>query len=91
MFGQRNRRASIILLTSAVCLAAWHLVGNYNFWQTHVTAWMPPDADPQLAAGIGFLASNAILLGIVPLLVVKLVLREPLSDYGLALAIYVSA
>jgi uncharacterized protein len=83
MLGEKNRRASIILLTSAVCLAAWHLVGNYRFWHEHVTAWMPSDTDPQLAAGIGFLASSVVLLGIIPLLVVKLILREPLFDYGL--------
>ncbi|HTQ37927.1 MAG TPA: CPBP family intramembrane glutamic endopeptidase [Pirellulales bacterium] len=83
MFSGDNRRASVVLLTSSLCLAAWHLVGNYNFWLAHVTQWMPSGFDPQLIASICFFACSFVLLGLIPLLVVKLILHERVADYGL--------
>ncbi len=83
MFTGANRRTSIVLLTSAVCLAAWHLTGNYHFWLQHVTGTLSLGFDPKVAAGIWFLFACVLFLGIVPLLVVKFVLRESLSDYGI--------
>ncbi len=80
-----NRRTSIVLLTSAVCLAAWHLVGNYKFWEQHTTDAISLGLDPAIAAGIWALGMCVLLLGVIPLLVVKLVLREKLSDYGIQL------
>lgn len=80
-----NRRTSIVLLTSAVCLAAWHLVGNYKFWEQHTTDALSLGLDPAIAAGIWALTVCFLLLGVVPLLVVKFVLREKLSDYGIQL------
>jgi membrane protease YdiL (CAAX protease family) len=80
-----NRRTSIVLFTSAVCLTAWHLTGNYDFWlrqSSGSSVWMSLGSDPAIAAGIWLLATSVALLGIVPLLVVKLILRERLSDYG---------
>ena len=78
-----NRRTTIVLLTSAVCLAAWHLTGNYHFWQQHMTDALSLGLDAKVAAGIWFLIACVLFLGIVPLLVVKLVLRESLADYGI--------
>jgi membrane protease YdiL (CAAX protease family) len=82
MFSGDNRRTSLVLLTSAVCLTAWHLVGNYDFWLRQSTEWMSLGSDPKIAAGVGLLVSSVGLLGIVPLLIVKLVLRERLANYG---------
>lgn len=78
-----NRRTTIVLLTSAVCLAAWHLTGNYHFWLQHETDFMSLGFDAKVAAGIWFLIACVLFLGIVPLLVVKFVLRESLADYGI--------
>lgn len=81
-FAGENRRATIVLLTSALCLAAWHLIGNYNAWLTHLSATTTFADDARFSAAVGSLASSVILLGLIPLLVVKLVLRDSLSDYG---------
>jgi uncharacterized protein len=80
-----NRRTSIVMLTSALCLAAWHLVGNYKFWEQHTTDAISLGFDPAIAAGIWALGMCVLLLGVIPLLVVKLVLREKLADYGIQL------
>jgi uncharacterized protein len=77
-----KRRTSIVLLTSSVCLAAWHLTGNYDFWLRQSTHWTSTNRDPAIAAAVCFFVDSVVLLGIVPLLVVKLVLREKLADYG---------
>ncbi len=74
MFSGANFRATIVLLTSAVCLAAWHVAGSFGFWMDHVTS--------DVLAAVMYFASGAVWLGLVPLLVVKLVLRERLADYG---------
>ncbi len=74
MFSGPNFRATIVLLTSAVCLAAWHVAGSFGFWKEHVTS--------EVLAAVMYFASGAVWLGLVPLLVVKLVLRERLADYG---------
>lgn len=74
MFAGPNFRSTVVLLTSAVCLAAWHVTGNFNFWMDRTSG--------EVFAAVMFFASGAVLLGLIPLLVVKLVLRERLVDYG---------
>ena len=81
---ESNRRVAVVLLTSAVCLAAWYAVGNYHFWKDYLSADPASENTPLLAA-IGSLGSTAILLGVVPLLVVKIALRDRLADYGVRL------
>src|SRR5689334_22229945 len=81
---ESNRRVAVVLLTSAVCLAAWYAVGNYHFWTDYLSADPASENTPLLAA-IGSLGSTAILLGVVPLLVVKIALRDRLADYGVRL------
>jgi membrane protease YdiL (CAAX protease family) len=80
MFSGPNLRPTVVLLTSAVCLSAWNAVGNYSFW---IGQGSVPE-DPVLAA-IQATAATAILLGVIPALVVKFVLRERLSIYGVRL------
>src|SRR5262245_43192254 len=76
-----NRRITIVLLTSAFCLSAWHAVGNYAFWSGQA----PPAAtrnELPVAPAIWSLACTTVFLGLVPLFIVKAVLRERLADYG---------
>lgn len=80
-----NFRPTVVLLTSAACLSGWHLIGSYAAWQEHVPAALVIAGDERLSAVLGALASTFVLLGLVPLLVVKLVLRDSLADYGLRL------
>jgi uncharacterized protein len=85
MFSGDNRRATIVLLTSAVCLPTWHLIGKYDFWLDHANGQLSLGLDPKIAAAVWMLVSNVFLLGVIPLLVVKLLLRESLADYGVRL------
>jgi membrane protease YdiL (CAAX protease family) len=72
-----NLRSTIVLLTSAVCLSAWYVVGKYAFW-------LEQSGDRILSA-IEATAATAIFLGVIPALVVKFILRERLSSYGVQL------
>jgi len=81
---ESNLRVAVVFLTSAVCLAAWYGVGNYRFWSNLLSAHRTPE-NTGLSAAIGSLASTVVLLGLVPLLVVKVALRERLADYGMRL------
>ena len=82
MFTGPNTRATIILLTSAICLAAWHVTGSYKAWADHMPAQLIVAGDPALSAALWAFVSGVLLLGVVPLLVVKFALRESLADYG---------
>jgi uncharacterized protein len=83
MFSGENRRPVIALLTSSVCLAAWHVFGNYQFWAAYLTDETYAPADSAITPAIAALLATVLLLGVVPLLVVKFVLGEQWSDYGI--------
>src|SRR5215469_4711993 len=85
MFSGDNRRASIVLLTSTICLPTWHLIGKYDFWLDRAAGSLSLGLDPKVSAGVWMLATSVLLLGVVPLLIVKLLLRESLADYGVRL------
>jgi membrane protease YdiL (CAAX protease family) len=82
---ESNLRVTVVLLTSAVCLAAWYAVGNYRFWYDFLSADSARNENLRLSAAVGSLGSTVMLLGLVPLLVVRIALREPLADYGVRL------
>lgn len=83
MLSGPNLRSSIILLTSALCLAGWYAMGSYQAWSDQMPAALIIAGDLALSAAVWSFVSGVLLLGLVPLLVVKLVLRERLADYGL--------
>jgi len=82
---ESNRRAAVVLLTSAICLAAWYAIGNYRFWSDVLLTGQTNTENSGLSAAIGSLASTVVLFGLVPLLVVKIALRDRLADYGVRL------
>jgi membrane protease YdiL (CAAX protease family) len=83
MFSGDNRRPTIALITSAVCLSGWNAVGNYSFWLKQLAADGALANEPNTSAAVASLVSSVVLLGIVPLLVTKFVIGDRLSDYGI--------
>jgi membrane protease YdiL (CAAX protease family) len=82
---ESNRHVVIVLLTSAVCLSAWYAVGNYRFWSDLSSADAASNENLGVWAAIGSLGSTVVLMGLVPLLVVRFALRDHLADYGVHL------
>ncbi|MCC7085243.1 MAG: CPBP family intramembrane metalloprotease [Pirellulales bacterium] len=85
MFTGVDRRATIVLLTSSICLVLWHFLGNYDAWLTRLSAIAIFADEARRLAAFALLASTVLLLGIIPLVVVKFILRDPLSEYGVRL------
>jgi membrane protease YdiL (CAAX protease family) len=79
-FSGPNLRATVVLLTSSICLSAWSALGHYSFWFELGDA-----SGDRILPAIESIASTFILLGVVPALVVNFLLREKLSTYGLRL------
>jgi membrane protease YdiL (CAAX protease family) len=82
MFSGPNFRSTVVLLTSALCLAAWHVCGSYAFWFDKAPQSLTIGDDRAVSAAVFSLTIAVLLLGVVPLAVVKIVLREPLAEYG---------
>ena len=78
-----NRKPFIILAYSSVALVGWKYFGSPAFYLEHLTpsGFMP--ADPEAAAAIYSFVSCFVLLGVLPALIIKIVFREKLADYGL--------
>ncbi len=77
-----HRKSTIILLSSTVLMTAWWYFGSPQFYLDHFAA---EGAAKSAAPAAYCFASCFVLLGLVPALIVKLVFREPLADYGLSL------
>ncbi len=74
-----QRKPTLILLSSTVLMIAWWYVGSPQFYLEHFAA---ADSAPSAAPAVYYFVSCFLLLGVVPALVVKLVFREPLAQYG---------
>jgi len=70
LFRGRQFKPTVILLVSTPLLVTWRYVFYHTLW-----------GDPAKGAVASFLACF-LLLGVVPALIVKLVFRERLADYG---------
>jgi hypothetical protein len=78
-------RATIIFLYLSWAPLCWKFFGSHEFCLRHCPA---PDgfiSDPQLLAALYRFGSCFVLFGLVPMGIVKLLLRQRLADYGLTL------
>lgn len=84
-FRAENRKPLIILAYSSMVLVVWKFFGAPAFYLEHLTqsGFMPDD--PKAAAAIYSFVCCFLFLGVVPALIVKIVFREKLADYGLQL------
>ena len=85
MFSGENRRPTVALFTSSICLSFWYVFGNYQYWAAYLTDETYASGGAMVSPAVAALFSTILLLGIVPIAVVRYVLREPLTDYGIRL------
>lgn len=81
-------KPTLILGSSTVLMLVWKYYCSPEFLAGQFGGGTP---DPRVAGAIGNFLSCFVLLGLVPALVVKLVFRERLQDYGVGLGIPVHA
>lgn len=75
-------KATLILLSSTVLMLAWSYFASPEFLARRFAAG---GTDGLMAGAIGSFVGSLVLLGIIPALIVTLVLRERLADYGVRL------
>ena len=74
-----QRKPTVILLSSTLLTLTWWYFGSPRFYLDHFAA---AGAGPSSAPAVYSFVSCFLLLGVVPALIVKLVFREPLAQYG---------
>jgi len=77
-----QHKPTIILLSSTVLMLAWKYFGTAEFYTDVIAEWSNV-GDPECMSAYYQFASCLVLLGVIPGLVIKFVLRERLADYGL--------
>ncbi len=80
-----NRKPTIILLLSALIITTWKYYGTQYFYLSELQDVFVLGGDPGLTSEIYVFASAFVLMGLVPLAVIRLVFRESLRDYGFQL------
>jgi membrane protease YdiL (CAAX protease family) len=83
-FQGRQLKPTVILLVSSVTLITWKCFASPQYLES-LARHCDGISDPQAAGAIGSFVGALVLLGLLPALIVKLVFREKLADYGVGL------
>jgi membrane protease YdiL (CAAX protease family) len=79
-----SRKTTIILLWAPLAIVTWRYFGSPRFFLDHLAALRPWGRVTQ-AAELYTYGASFLLFGLVSLLIIRLLLREPLARYGFAL------
>jgi hypothetical protein len=79
-----DAKAATILMVAAVCYVLSKFEASGDFYTSHLQSWLHFGRFWDLGSDLYWLASSNVLFGLFPLLVL-VILREPLSEYGLGL------
>lgn len=80
-----DRRTWVVLLGSALLMCIFVYQGNPAFYAKHLAGITPSWAPPDAARHAYEFGASFLLFFLIPLLCVKLLLKEKLADYGLRL------
>lgn len=83
LFSGEHRKPTLILLLAPVLLTVFKYYGNKDFFISILAGSSVSIQDPELFAALYVFLSSFLLLGIIPLLVVRWIFKEPLSSYGI--------
>ena len=83
-FQGRQLKPTVILLVSSVTLITWKCFASPQYLE-QLARRCGGFSDPQAAGAIGSFVAALVFLGLLPALIVKLVFRENLTDYGVGL------
>ncbi len=80
-------KPTVILLSSAVLMLAWWHFGSPEFYGEHFAPYWTLWENAAATAAVYSFVASFLLLGAVPALIVKLLLRERLADYGVGFGV----
>jgi uncharacterized protein len=84
-FQGRQLKPTVILAVSTLTLITWKYGASPQYYLDHLSDQFVWFSDPVAAAAVYHFLGTLLLMGLVPVLVVKLVFRENLADYGVRL------
>jgi uncharacterized protein len=82
LFGGEARKPTVILLVAPLLLTTFKYYGSKSFYLSELADKVALFNDAARTAELWHFGSAFLLMGVVPALVVKLVFREALADYG---------
>lgn len=78
-----HRKPTLILLIAPLLLTVFKYYGSKAFFLDTLAPTLSWIEEPELAAALYAFLASLVLLGIIPLMIVKWVFKEPLSSYGI--------
>jgi membrane protease YdiL (CAAX protease family) len=89
LLGAEYRKPTAVLLIATFLSVSFKTYGSKSFYLKSLSSSFVVAGDAQFSAALFVFASAFLLLGVVPLLLVKLVFKEPLSAYGVGIGDFV--
>jgi membrane protease YdiL (CAAX protease family) len=85
LFRGEDRKPGIILFSSTCLMVLWRCFGSAEFFVKQFGDRCALYGSPEAAGAVYSFLACFVLLGLIPLLIVKLIFRERLADYGVTL------
>ena len=85
LLGSIDRKTSIVILAATLLGIAFRYFGGKPFYFQHVESSFVLGGNRELTAGLFHFGSAFALFGLIPALIVTLVFREPLAEWGVRL------
>lgn len=80
-----DRKTTVVILTTTLLGIAFRYFGSKPFYVRHLASSVVLGGNRELTAGLFHFGSAFVLFGVIPALIVTLVFREPLAEYGVRL------
>lgn len=84
-FRGRQFKPTVILSVSTITLMTWAYFGSPKFYHSHLADRFVWFGSTDVTGAVYSFLGSLVLFGLLPALIVKLVFRESLADYGLRL------
>ncbi|MBI3004014.1 MAG: CPBP family intramembrane metalloprotease [Ignavibacteriales bacterium] len=85
LFTADNKKPTLVLFLIPFLLTTFKYYGSKSFFLAEVFPRFPVVENAELGAEYYAFASSFLLLGLVPLIIIKFVFREAFSSYGMAI------
>ncbi|MBK8595109.1 MAG: CPBP family intramembrane metalloprotease [Holophagales bacterium] len=82
LWSRLDRRSATVLLAVTLLGILFRYFGSKPFYFRHLASSYAVGGNPELTAGLYHFGSAFVLFGLIPALIVTLVFREPLADWG---------
>ncbi len=80
-----HRKPTIILILASLIITTWKYYGSQSFYLSDLQQYVVIAGDPGLTSEIYVFGAAFLLMGLLPVAVIRLVFRESLRDYGFQL------